>query len=62
MSSGGDQVYQLSREVKACSLEEREEILEVLQHGFKVQIPTGCALAMKADLGIPWDKVRAIRR
>lgn len=31
--SGGDQSYQLGKEVKACSLEERERILEVLQDG-----------------------------
>lgn len=43
-------------------IEEREEILTELQGGFKVQIPTHKALAMKADLGIPWAKLRAIRR
>lgn len=60
--SGGDQAYQLSREVKGCPLEEREQILQELQGGFKVQMPTNTALAMKADLGIPWAKLRAIRR
>lgn len=59
--SGGDQGYQLGREIKACSLQQREEILQDLQDGFKVQIPTNQALAMKADLGIPWAKLRAIR-
>ena len=61
VSSGGEQAYQLGKEVKACNLD-REKILQQLQDGFKVQIPTSCALAMKADLGIPWDKLRAIRR
>jgi hypothetical protein len=60
--SGGDQNFQLAREVKACSLEEREQILTELQSGIKVVIPTSHALAMKADLGIPWSKLRAIRR
>lgn len=60
--SGGEEAFQLSREVKACSKEEREAILEELQDGFKVQIPTTHALAMKADLGIPWHKLRAIRK
>lgn len=41
---------------------DRESILEVLQDGYKVQVPTNQALAMKADLGIPWSKLRAIRR
>ena len=40
----------------------REAILEELQDGFRVQIPTRQALALKADLGIPWFKLRAIRR
>ena len=62
--SGGEQAcgFQLSREIKACSREERETILEELQDGFKVKIPTSQALALKADLGIPWFKLRAIRR
>lgn len=60
--SGGEQGFQLAKEVKACSLEEREEILMELQSGIKVVIPTSHALAMKADLGIPWSKLRAIRR
>lgn len=60
--SGGDQSFQLAREVKACSLEEREQILMELHSGMKVVIPTSHALAMKADLGIPWSKLRAIRR
>ena len=60
--SGGEQGFQLAKEVKACSLEEREQILMELQSGIKVVIPTSHALAMKADLGIPWSKLRAIRR
>ena len=60
--SGGEQGFQLGDEIKQCSMEEREEILKELQGGFKVRIPTNCALAMKADLGIPWSKLRAIRR
>lgn len=60
--SGGEQAYQLSNEVKTCSMEERESLLEELQGGFKVQIPTRIAVAMKADLGIPWHLLRSIRR
>ena len=60
VSSGEEQAFQLSKEVKACTLEDRQKILQGLQDGFKVQIPTSCALAMKADLGISWDKLRAI--
>ena len=61
--SGGDKSFQLAGEIKACTLEEREKILEDLQSGInKVVIPTSHALAMKGDLGIPWSKLRAIRR
>ena len=60
--SGGDHVFQLSREVRACSLEDREEILKELQDGCAVHMPTHKALAMKADLCIPWSKLRAVRR
>ena len=60
--SGEQQGFQMGDEVKQCSKEDREDILKELQGGFKVQIPTSHALAMKADLGIPWSKLRAIRR
>ena len=55
--SGGQQGFQFGDEVKQC---DREDILKELQGGFKVQMPTNYALAMKADLGIPWSKLRAI--
>lgn len=60
--SGGDNSFQLAKEVRACTLEEREQILTELHNGIKVVIPTCHALAIKADLGIPWSKLRAIRR
>ena len=61
--SGGDQGFQLGHEVKTCcTTEEREKILKELQGGFKVVIPTSHALGMKAELGIPWNKLRAIRK
>jgi hypothetical protein len=62
VSSGGDHTFQLQKEVKACTIEDREKILEELQDGVKIIMPTSSALAMKADLGIPWAKLRAIRR
>ena len=60
--SGGDEAYQLGREAKICTIEDREKILQELQDGVKIQIPSSSALALKADLGIPWAKLRAIRR
>lgn len=54
--SGGEQAYQLSEEVKACTREEREVILEELQDGFKVHISTSHAVAMKADPGPSFER------
>ena len=60
--SGGDETYQLGKEAKIYTMEDREKLLQELQDGMKVQIPSSSALALKADLGIPWVKLRAIRR
>lgn len=59
MCSGGEQGYQLGKEVKACTRQEREEILQEVQDGFVVKIPMESAVG---DLGIPYHKHRAIRR
>ena len=61
--SGGSEMFQLQDEVKACTPAEREKLLVDLQHGgFKVAVPTDQALALKADLNIPWSKLRVVRR
>lgn len=60
LSSGGDSVVQLRAEVKSLTEEEREELLQ--QAGLPVVIPCNHSLAMKADLGIPWSKLRLLRR
>ena len=61
--SGGSDTVQLQDEVKACTPAERESILASLQDsGVKVVVPTDQALAMKADLHIPWTKLRIVRR
>jgi hypothetical protein len=52
--SGGDHTFQLGKEVKACTLQERESILEDLQGGFQVKVPTSFALAMKAEVRSRW--------
>lgn len=58
--SGGDTTVQLSAEIKSLEKEEREKLLEDAQ--LPVVIPTDHALAMKADLGLPWNKFRILRR
>lgn len=58
--SGGDTSEQFAAELKALSKSEREDIIESAQ--LPVVIPTDHSLAMKADLGISWTKLRIIRR
>ena len=58
--SGGDTSAQLQAEMKSLSAEERKELLG--QVGLPIVIPTDHALAMKADLALPWTKLRVLRR
>ena len=46
-------------EVKVITTEERELLL--VEGGFKVEVSTKQSLGMKADLNIPWAKLRVIR-
>ena len=58
--SGGECSIQLRSELKALSKEEREEVLKDAQ--LPVQLPPDHALAMKAELALPWAKMRKISR
>ena len=61
--SGGSDMIQLQDEVKACTPAEREMLLkDLIKGGFKVAVPTDQTLAPKADLDIPWLKLRVVRR
>ena len=60
ITSGGDNTAQLASEIKALSKAEREKLLFEVK--LPIIIPTDQALAMKADLGIPWNKLRILRR
>ena len=63
LTSGGADVVQLQAEIKACTSTEREQILsELHKGGFKVEVPVQQILALKADLSIPWTKLREVRR
>ena len=53
----GDNLVQMSSEVKK---EERAVLMKEVN--FTVTIPPEQGLAMKADLNIPWNKLRAMRR
>lgn len=58
--SAGDARSQLQAEIRHLTKEERQRLL--VDAGFTLDIPPGQGLAMKADLGIPWNKLRTIRR
>ena len=60
--SGGSSTTQFVDETRSRSTSERDAILEQLQGGMKVMIPPSESLAMKADLTLPWSKLRIIRR
>ena len=58
--TGGDESVQLRSELRALSKEKREDILK--SAGLPIAIPPDHALAMKADLAIPWGTMREISR
>ena len=61
--SGNAEQAQLRDELKALGQKEREAVLkECLRKDFKITIPEGDILAMKADLEETWYKVRKLRR
>ena len=60
--SGGESSVQLSHKVRASSLAARSKLLEEINGQVCVQIPPDSALALKADLCIPWTKLRVMRR
>ena len=58
--SMNDTGTQLQAKVKMLSSEERQDLLKSV--GITIDIPPEQGLAMKANLAIPWNKVRIIRR
>ena len=58
--SGGEGEYLLEREVTTLSVESRTQLLE--KAGITLTIPEQQGLAMKADLALPWNKMRELRR
>ena len=55
-----DTKSQLQAEVKMLTSEERQDLLK--SAGITIDIPPEQGLAIKADLAIPWNKLRVIRR
>lgn len=58
--SCGDSATQLKEELKHLTKSERQELLH--NAGFTLDISPEQGLAMKADLGISWNKYRILKR
>ena len=57
---GDDSALILHQELRSLTKDERSKLL--LDAGLTIDIPPEQGLAMKADLAIPWHKLRVIRR
>ena len=63
--SGRESMAQLSREITTITPEHRRQLLDEIfkQPGkFVVEVPPAETLALKADLQLPWSKLREMRR
>ena len=58
--SGGDDSVQLQSELKCLTQEERKKVLADAH--LPIAIPINHSLAMKADLALPWAKLRILNR
>ena len=58
--SGGDPKSLLVAEMNQLPKSERQTLMK--EAGFNLEVPQGEGLAMKASLGIPWSKLRHLRR
>ena len=58
--SAGESSYQLQSEIAHLDVANREDLLA--QAELPITIPAEQVLAMKADLGIPWAKLRIVNR
>lgn len=58
--SMGDSSVQMGTEIRVLPKDERERIMK--EANFTVTIPPEQGLAMKANLNIPWNKLRTMRR
>jgi len=58
--SGGDSSSQMQEEIHSLSKGERQKILK--EANLTIDIPPEHGVAMKADLALPWNKLRILRR
>ena len=61
--TAGDTTTQLAHELHGKQREDREKLLdEIRKAGDIIHVNVQSSLAMKADLNIPWHKLRMITR
>lgn len=65
--SAGDDTSQFAHELHSSSrnAEDRQRLMDEIRHmggKFLFQVSAESSVAMKADLNIPWNKMRAMRR
>ncbi len=60
LASKNSPTLQLKDEMRCMTSEERKELLATLE--FKIELPALTGLAMKADLCLPWSKMRTMRK
>ena len=58
--SKGDSSVQLQEELRSIPVEDRLKLMR--EADFMIDIPPDQGLAMKADLCLPWHKLRLMRR
>ncbi|KAK3736237.1 hypothetical protein QZH41_019804, partial [Actinostola sp. cb2023] len=58
--SNGNTKQLFTAELKQIGQSERQDMLK--EAGFKIEVPDGDVIAMQASLGIPWNKLRHLRR
>ena len=60
MVSCGDVHKQMQLVVKALPCEEREKLMR--SAGLNVDVPEGQGLAMRCNVGLPWNKLRVLKK
>ena len=60
--SGGDDSVQLQSEIKCLTQEERESDLAGANLPIVVPVDHSLAMKLKADLALPWAKLRIVQR
>ena len=61
--SAGDDTTQLTHKIHTCSQDEREKLIEEIRRtegSFRISVEQ--SVALKADISIPWSKLRMIRK